>query len=133
MRAFIKFHRGLFAMPVPWQLWLMLVAGLNLVFPFFFLGRIEARVTIAVFMASFVLMIAFTALAGFSRLLGLGHFLWFPLLVFLWGRLPLNPPDDTFGWWLRGLMIVNALSLSIDVVDVVRYAMGERQEVVEGL
>ena len=133
MQAFLKFHRGLLKLPVPWQLWLMILVAVNLVFPLFFLSTIEARVALGVFMASFVLMIGLTALAGFSRLLGLGHFLWFPLLVFLWSRLPLHPIDDPFGWWLRGLMVFNALSLVIDVVDVVRYTRGERQEVIAGL
>lgn len=120
-------------MAVPWQLWLMILAVFNLVGPLLFLGEIEARITLGVFLASFGLMIGLTALAGFSRLLGLGHFLWFPLLVYLWDRLSLHPPDNAFGWWLRGLMVVNALSLVIDVVDVARYAAGERGEVIAGL
>ena len=73
------------------------------------------------------------ALSGFTRLLGLGHILWIPLLYFLWMRLGQNPADDFFGVWLRVLMILNAASLIIDVIDVGRYIAGDRSETVEAL
>ncbi len=31
MNAFIKFNRGLLAMPLPWRLWLVLLLTLNLI------------------------------------------------------------------------------------------------------
>ncbi|MFQ5757910.1 MAG: hypothetical protein ACE5H7_17695, partial [Acidiferrobacterales bacterium] len=61
---------------------------------------------------------------------GLGHILWIPLLYFLWMRLEQNPADDFFGLWIRVVMVLNALSLVIDVVDVVRYIAGDRAETV---
>ncbi len=39
MRAFIKFNKGVMKMPLPWQLWLMLLVSVNLVIPFFYLDR----------------------------------------------------------------------------------------------
>ena len=133
MRAFIKFNKGMMKMPIHWQLWLLLLVAVNLIIPLFFLDRLEAQVVVGVMLASLVLMTILTAFGGFTRLLGLGHILWFPLLYFLWTRLSQIPGDDLFGIWVRALMALNAVSLLLDAVDVVRYIAGERQETVKGL
>jgi hypothetical protein len=65
--------------------------------------------------------------------LGLGHVFWFPLLYFLWTRLELIPADDFFGLWIRAVMLLDALSLTIDVVEVFRYLAGDRAETVKGI
>ena len=130
MSAFLKFNRGVLKMPLPWRLWLMLLVTANLVVPLFFLGHLEAQVVLGVFMGSAILMTVLTRLSGFSRLLGLGHILWVPLLLFLWTRLDQMPADDFFGVWVRVLMVLNALSLVVDAADVVRYIAGDRQDTV---
>ncbi len=133
MRAFIKFNKGIMSMPIHWQLWLMLLVTFNLIIPLFFLNRLEAQVVVGALVASMILMTVLTAISGFTRLLGLGHIFWIPLLYFLWMRLEQNPADDFFGLWLRVLMIMNAASLIIDVIDVGRYIAGDRSETVETL
>ncbi len=131
MRAFIKFNKGMMRMPIHWQLWIMLLVTFNLIIPLFFLDRLEAQVVVGAIVASMILMTVLTAISGFTRLLGLGHIFWVPLLYFLWMRLEQNPADDFFGIWMRGLMLVNAVSLIIDTVDVGRYIAGDRKETVE--
>ncbi len=133
MHAFIKFNKGMMKMPIHWRLWLALLVVVNFVIPLFFLNRLEAQVVAGTLIASVILMTGLTALSGFTRLLGLGHIFWIPLLYFLWMRLEQNPADDFFGLWLRVLMILNAASLIIDVVDVGRYIAGDRSETVEAL
>ncbi len=133
MRAFIKLNKGMMKMPIHWQLWLALLVIVNFVIPLFFLNRLEAQVVAGTLIASVILMTGLTALSGFTRLLGLGHIFWIPLLYFLWMRLEQNPVDDLFGLWLRALMILNAASLIIDVIDVGRYIAGDRSETVEAL
>lgn len=133
MRAFIKFNKGMLNMPLHWQLWLMLLVAGNMIVPLFYLDRLEAQVTLGVLLASMMLMTILTARTGFSRLLGLGHILWFPMLYFLWTRLDQIPADDFFGIWIRTLIAINAASLVIDVVDVARYIAGDREETVKGL
>jgi hypothetical protein len=128
VRAFVEFNKGLMGMPLPWQLWLMLLLVANLVVPLFFLDRLAAQVVVAAFLASMVLMTVLTAVSGFTRLLGLGHIPWIPLLYFLWGRIDQIPADDFFGVWIRGLIMLNAVSLLIDAVDVGRYISGGRTE-----
>ena len=133
MNAFVKFNRGLLQMPVPWRLWLMLLITANLIVPLFFISQVEAQVVVGAFLASMILMTILTGLSGFTRLLGLGHILWIPLLYFLWTPLGQNPADSSFGIWIRVLMALNGASLVIDTVDVVRYIAGDREETVVGL
>ncbi len=133
MTAIIRFMQGLFKMPVYAQLWVMLLMAANMVVPLFYLSRFEAQLVLIVFMLSAMLMFVITGLTGFSRLLGAGHFLWFPLLLFLLTRLEQIPATEAYGIWIRILMIMNGISLIIDVTDVVRYVLGDKEEMVEGL
>ena len=133
MNAFIKFNKGLMKMPMHWRLWLMLLATANLIVPIFYINRIEAQLVIAAIMASMLLFTILTGLTGFTRLLGLGHIFWIPQLYFLWTRLGEIPAGDFFGIWIRALMVLNALSLVIDAIDVARYIAGDREETVKGL
>ena len=133
MNAFIKFNKGLMNQSLPVRLWVGLMVIFNMIIPLFFLERLEAQVVLAAIMASMALMTLITATTGFSRLLGLGHIFWVPLLFFLWTNLDQIPPNDGFGMWVRSLMVINATSLVLDGVDVFRYLAGEQGEVVKGL
>ncbi len=133
MRAFIKFHKGIMKMPIHWQLWLMLLVAANMITPLFFLDRIEARVVLGAVLLGMMLMVLLTAWSGFTRLLGLGHIFWIPLLIFLAMRLEQIPTGDFFGLWIRTLIGLNAASLILDAADVVRYLAGDRAETVKGL
>ena len=133
MNAFIKFNKGVMRAPTSVRLWLMLLIVFNLVVPLFYLHRVEAQIILGAFLSSVVLMTILTGLSGFTRLIGLGHIFWIPLLYFLWSRLGQIPADELFGIWIRGLIGVNAISLVIDGVDVLRYIAGDRAETMEGL
>ena len=133
MRAFFRFNLGLLSMPLPWQAWLAMLIGANLVAPLFFLEHVEAQVTIGALLVSMALMTALTARFGFTRILGLGHIAWIPLLAFLWTRLADVPASDAFGVWLRVVIALDTTSLAIDAVDVVRFVRGDRAETVPSL
>ena len=133
MHSFLRFHRGLLGMPLHWQLWLGLLVGANLIAPLFFLEHVEARVTIAALLLSMTLMTALTARFGFSRILGLGHVAWLPLLAFLVVRVAEVPAATAFGVWMRAVIVLDAISLVLDAVDVVRFLRGDRAETVPGL
>ncbi len=120
-------------MPLPWQAWLAMLIGANLVAPLFFLEHVEAQVTIGALLVSMALMTALTARFGFSRILGLGHAAWLPLLAFLVVRVAEVPATTAFGLWLRTVIVLDAISLVIDAVDVVRFLRGDRAETVAGL
>ena len=133
MRGFIRFNKGVMKMPLQWRLWLLVLVSLNAVVPLFFLGRLEAQLVLGAFFTSMVLFSVLTARFGFTRLLGLGHLAWIPLLIFLSTRLDVVPGDEFFGIWMRALIALNGISLVIDTVDVIRYIAGARAETVEGL
>ncbi len=133
MNAFIKFNKGVMRGPIYVRLWLMLLIFSNLVVPLFYLHRVEAQVVLGALLASVILMTGLTGLSGFTRLIGLGHIFWLPLLYFLWTRLDHIPSAELFGAWIRILIGLNAISLVIDGIDVVRYIAGDRAETVKGL
>ena len=120
-------------MPLHWQLWVMLLAAANLVAALFFLHRLETQVVLGTFGASMVLMTLLTGRFGFTRIVGLGHILWIPMLVFLFIRLGDIPVSDAFGIWIRALFLLNGISLVIDAMDAIRYIAGDRRETVPGL
>lgn len=133
MKSFLKFNLGLLRSPLYVRVWLIFLLSANLVAPLFFLARVEAQAAVAALAASMVAMTVLTGLTGYTRLLGAGHIFWVPLIVWLWSRLDQIPADDAFGVWVRVLIGLNAISLVIDVIDVVRYVAGERDETVKGL
>jgi hypothetical protein len=133
MQGFIKFNKGVLRMSWPVKIWLLLLVAANAVAPLFFLQRVEAQAVFAAMMIGGTLMSLLTARFGFTRILGLGHILWIPLLGWLAFRLGRIPADDAFGMWVRGVMLLNTVSLVIDTADVVRFAAGDRQELVAGL
>ena len=130
MKAFIKFNKGVLNMPAHWRLWILLLVAVNLIVPVFYLIRLEAQIVIGALMASMAFMTFLTHLTGFTRLLGLGHIFWLPLLYFLWSRLGHVPTGNLFGIWIRAVIILNAISLVIDVSGVMRYIAGDRIETV---
>ncbi len=133
MQGFIKFNKGVLRMSWPVKLWLFLLVAANGVAPLFVLQRVEAQAVLAAMMIGAMLMSLLTARFGFTRILGLGHILWIPLVGWLAFRLGQIPADDAFGMWIRGVMLLNTVSLVIDTADVVRFAAGDRKELVSGL
>ncbi len=133
MRSLIRFNLGLLGMPLHLQLWVGMLIGANLVAPLFFLEHFEARVTLLAGLLGMALMTALTGRFGFSRIVGLGHVAWLPLLAFLVGSLAVVPATAGFGLWLRTVIVLDAISLAIDAVDVVRFLRGDRAETVPGL
>ena len=132
MKAFIKFNRGMLKMPVLWQVWVAVLVAINVV-PIFFLQWLEARVVLGTLLASLALMTFLTGRFGFTRMVGLGHILWVPMLAFLVTRLGDIPSNDAFGIWIRAVIVLNGISLAIDAIDVIRYIAGDRGETVTGL
>ncbi len=133
MHAFMRFNKGLLAMPLHLQAWVLLLISVNIVTPLFFLGHVEAQAVLAAGALGMVFMTALTDRFGFSRIIGLGHIAWVPLLGFLWSQLPDIPATDALGIWLRAVIVLDATSLVFDAVDAVRFARGDRAETVPAL
>lgn len=131
--AFIHYHRGLGKMPIRWKPWLILLLVANMIAPLFILHRWEAQVVFGVALLNGATFVVLTAISGFSRLLGLGHIFWFPLIFFLWTRLAQHPIQTPVGVWIRAVIVLNAGSLVLDAANVVRYIAGDRGEMITGL
>jgi hypothetical protein len=127
--ALAKFPRGVLTLPLPVRIWLGVLLFVNAVMPLFFLGNREAQVTLLIFVLSVGFMMALTHVVGFNRLLGVGHILWVPLLLYLWSRMGGHPAVEPYGAWIRIVMLLNAAALVVDGWDVVRYVRGERGEI----
>ena len=125
-----KFPKGVLQLPAAVQAWLGVLMVANAIAPRVRLGQREAQVTLAIFMVSAAMMMTLTHVVGFTRLLGLGHILWVPLLLYLWSRMGGHPADQPYGAWIRIVMLLNAGSLVMDGWDVVRYVRGERGKIV---
>ena len=127
MTAMIDFFRTMLKLPFPWLVWVALLMCANMVMPVFFFGTLEGKLIFLAAMAGAVLQTWIFSSNGFVRLLGAGHFPWLPLVIWLWLRLGQTPSDGIFRYWIISVIVLDAISLVIDLTDVVRYIMGDRQ------
>ena len=120
------FIGGLLRLPLIWQVWVSILMVINGVIPFYYLGHLEAQVTVVVFAICATIGMSLAHVYGFTKLLGVMHFPWFLLIPWLVTRLGGLEMDSYFSEWVKAVIAVNATTLIIDVNDVVRYARGER-------
>ena len=125
MRVVVGFLQGMRSLAWPWQLWLGVLVLLNGIVPLAYLERPEAWVTLLVFLTGANALLVIHWFLGFVRLMGIGHFGWFALIPWLGVRLDSVEDGSLFAVWIVAVILVNAISLVIDVSDVVRYARGE--------
>ena len=124
-----EFLAGLLRLPMVWQLWVAMLAVVNVLVPLAFLDREGPRGAGRHGPVRGPSALWLTHRQGFTKLLGLMHFPWFGLVAWLLPRLAEAPADTGHGQWLRLLIAMNLTSLCIDVVDVVRWWRGERDSV----
>ena len=123
-KVFLGFFRGLWGLAWPWRAWVGLLILLNGIAPLAFLERTEARVVLAALLVGALIQMVIFGARGFVRLLGAGHLVvWLPMVFWLWGRIG---TESAFGGWIAAVIAVDSVSLIIDAVDVVRYALGDR-------
>ena len=122
----IGFMKSILKMPSPWLVWIMLLVAVNFVAPLFYIQTLEAQLAIAAMFSGAIAQSYIHSKLGFVRLLGLGHIFWVPLVIWLGFRLSTIGLDSSFGIWLASLVLLNTVSLLIDVIDVIRFFSGER-------
>ena len=132
-KGFVRYHLGLKKMPLAWKPWLISLLIVNMVVPFLWMNRLEAQVVFGVALLNYLTFVILTGISGFSRLLGLGHVYWIPLICFLWTRLDIFPPDTIYGLWIRIVIVLDMGSVILDASNVIRYCRGEHEEMVQGL
>lgn len=128
LRVIAGFVRGILTLAKPWWAWIGLLVLVNGLVPIFLFASLEAKVVLAAFLLAGGIQMAIFGFLGFVRLLGLGHIIaWIPLLVWIASRLPEIGAASALGRWLLAVLILDGVSLAIDVADVVRYLRGERE------
>ncbi len=126
MSIMIEFMKTMFVNGKGLAAWISLLLAANMVGPLLFINTLEGQVVLAAAVAGAFAQMALFAAKGFVRLLGIGHVFWVPLVPWLWSRLDEFPPSGPFGYWVAAVLILNSISLLVDVTDVVRYVRGDR-------
>ena len=121
-----NFMKTMFVNGVGLAVWISLLLLVNLVVPLAVIGTVEGQAVLAAMVLGAVTQTAIFRSKGFVRLLGIGHIYWVPLLPWLWTRLGGLPPNEPFTMWMTAVIVLNFVSLVIDVSDVWRYLGGER-------
>jgi hypothetical protein len=113
-----------------WRMWFWLLMIVNLVAPIFFLKHPEAWGVLGTYVLAAAVIIPLHRRLGWVRLLGIGHFPWFVLLPWLYSRMMTTAIPNAMWMWLVTVIVVNTICLIIDIVDLFRYARGERAPIV---
>jgi hypothetical protein len=125
MKALIDFVKNIFKTPMAWWPWMVALPVVNLS-SIFFVPRTEAWVVLLTGLLAATIMTALHAKLGYVRLVGIGHFVWFPMLIWLGFRLDDIPEGTLFRGWILTLMAMDSLSLLLDTIDLIRYVRGDR-------
>ncbi len=121
MRNPLNFFRELLQQPLrisAWVFFLMLINMASLAF----WNEPLAQLVFITFMLSAMLMMALYSRFGFTRILGLGHILWIPLLA--WLLTHIAAADGAFRIYLFALSATIAVSLILDIIDVWKFRPG---------
>ena len=118
MRNPFKFFIELMQQSVWIPIWVLLLMIVNVASVGFW-NEPLAKVIFVTFMLSAMLMMGLYSRFGFEKILGMGHILWIPLLVYVLMEIP--TARDTFKGYLIILSISIAVSLVFDIVDAWKY------------
>jgi len=118
MRNPLRFFVELMRQPVWIPIWVFYLMVINVVSVGFW-GEPLAKLIFISFMISAMLMMGLYSKFGFEKILGLGHILWVPLLVYILTQI--SSVEDGFKSYLVALSISIAISLAFDIFDVWNY------------
>ena len=125
MKALFDFIKNMYRVPWVWWPWITGLPLINLA-SIFFLPRIEASLVLVTGLLAATIMTILHAKLGYVRLVGVGHFVWIPMLFWLGFRMAEIPTGTLFYGWLLTLMAMDSVSLLLDFVDFIRYLRGDR-------
>jgi hypothetical protein len=126
---FTQFHADLTANSPDWvRYWLAGLIGVLSGSVLFALVRAEGRAILMGVLMGMAMTILIYAQFGFTRILGVGHVLfWTPTLFYMLSLQGTAGVEKTwFGRWLWLAIAVMAGSLMLDYADLARYFLGDR-------
>ncbi|MET0070345.1 MAG: hypothetical protein ABW096_09910 [Candidatus Thiodiazotropha sp.] len=106
------------------RIWAAALIAVNLA-SLFFVDTLYGQVALAAVVSGLIIMVILYSRSGFTRLLGIGHIFWIPMIYWLITEMPFNDGRAYLAEWLWCLIVVNTISLVIDAIDVTRYLLGE--------
>ncbi len=118
MRNPLRFFIDLIQQPTWVLAWVLILIIANIASTHFW-NEFLAQLIFIAFMISSMLVMALYTQFGYAKILGLGHILWFPLLVYVLVKIPAT--SNTFKYYLIVWSLLTLTSLVIDVVDVWKY------------
>ena len=118
MRNPLKFFVELVQQPVWIPVWVLTLMIVNVASAGFW-NESLAKLIFAAFMLSAMLMMGLYSRFGFEKILGMGHIMWLPLLIYVLLKIP--AASGTFKRYLIVWSIFTVISLVFDVVDVWKY------------
>lgn len=123
MRNPFKFFTELLQQPAWIRVWVMFLMLVNLASVGFW-NEPMAQLIFVTFMFSAMFMMGLYSRFGFEKILGMGHILWIPLLVYLLLGIPAT--HGAYKIYLITLSISITVSLAFDSVDVWKYFTSQK-------
>ncbi len=118
MRNPFRFFIELMQQPVWVSIWVFFLMVVNVASVAFW-DESLAKIIFVTFMLSAMLMMGLYSRFGFEKILGIGHVLWIPLLVYILMEIP--TAKNIFKTYLFVLLISISISLVFDIIDVRKY------------
>lgn len=118
MKNPLHFFTDLLKRPLHEPIWVFYMMIINMAAVFFW-EELLAKIIVITFLASSMLMMGLYSKYGFTKILGLGHILWIPLIAYL--MIKIQETEGLFFQYLVALAITISISLVIDTFDVWRY------------
>ena len=118
MRNPLRFFSELLKQPAWVAIWVFVQMATNL-FSLVFWDEQLAKIIFVTFLISAALMMGLYAVFGFQKILGAGHMLWIPLLIYI--LVHIGSTTGSFQYYLTGLSLILAVSILFDIVDVWKY------------
>jgi hypothetical protein len=118
MRNPFLFFVELMQQPIWVSIWLLFLMIVNIA-SIAFWNELLAKVILVTFMLSAIFMMGLYSRFGFEKILGLGHILWIPLLVYV--LIEVQAAEGAFKSYLIILLTSITISLVFDIFDVWKY------------
>ena len=118
MRNPLRFFIELIQQPLWVSLWVLVLMLVNMASLAFWREAV-AQLILMNFLASAMLMMGLYSRFGFTKILGLGHVPWIPLLAYVVTQIP--AAEASFKRYLLVLSVSMAISLVLDTIDVWTY------------
>ncbi len=118
MRSPLGFFVELLQQPIWIPLWVMVLMIVNIASVLYWPETL-ALIIFITFMASAMIMMLLYSHFGFEKILGLGHILWIPLLIYIGIEFP--TAEQPFQQYLIVLSVIITISLVFDIIDLFKY------------